>query len=67
MKKSPITYFKGVNREAKRIRWPKKEQFFPSLGVVLCIMVFAAIFLFIEDSASRSIIDTLKSAFESLL
>ena len=44
-------YFKGVFKEGKRIKWPKKDVFLSSLAVVLCITIFAAMFLahFIEN------------------
>ena len=44
-------YFKGVFKEGKRIKWPKRLQFVPAVAVVLCITIFAAIFLALEDYA----------------
>ena len=44
MKGNPITYFRGVAREAKRVWRPKREAFLPAIGVVIAITVFAAIF-----------------------
>lgn len=64
MRGNPITYFKGVGREAKRIRWPKREEFLPAVGVVICIAVFAALFLVLEDLAAGTLIKQLKKAFE---
>ena len=61
---SPVTYFAGVGREAKRIRWPKKDQFLPSIAIVIAVAVFAAVFLVLEDLASGTIIEQLKKAFE---
>jgi len=66
MSKSPINYFKGVGREAKRIKWPRKDQLFPTIGVVICITVFASLFLWLEDSAAYTIIEQLKQAFANL-
>ncbi len=66
MKGTPITYFNGVAREAKRVRWPKKDSFLPALAVVICITVFAAIFLALEDLASGTLIDQLRTAFEAI-
>lgn len=65
MKGSPITYFKGVSREAKRIKWPKKDQFLPAIATVIVIAAFAAIFLSLEDLAAGSIIEAIQNAFSS--
>lgn len=64
MRGNPITYFKGVAREAKRVRWPKREAFLPAVGVVIVITIFAAIFLVLEDLASGTLIEQLQKAFE---
>ena len=64
--KNPINYFKGVGREAKRVRWPKKDQLLPSIAVVLCIVIFAALFLSLEDLAANTIIEQIKQAFKNL-
>ena len=61
---TPVTYFAGVGREAKRIRWPKKDQFLPSIAIVIAVSIFAAIFLVLEDLASGTIIEQLRKAFE---
>ncbi len=66
MKGTPITYFKGVVREGKKIRWPKKEVFLPSIAVVICIAIFAGIFIVLEDLAGGSLIEQLRNAFSSL-
>lgn len=59
-------YFKGVFREGKRIKWPKKDVFLPAVGVVICIALFAAIFLIFEDYASGVLVAQLREAFESI-
>ena len=64
--KKIIGYFKGVGREAKRIKWPKKEAFLASIAVVIGITVFAAIFLVLEDYAGGILVAQLRDAFESL-
>ncbi len=66
MKKNPINYFKGVGREAKRVKWPKKDELLPAIAVVICIMVFTAAFLSLEDLAANKIIELLKQAFANL-
>lgn len=60
---TPIKYMKEVVKEGKRVRWPKREQLWPSVVVVICISLFVAIFLALEDLTAASIISQLKSAF----
>ena len=38
-------YTQEVIKEGKRVRWPKKEVFFPALLTVIIICVFAALVL----------------------
>lgn len=64
--KSVLRYFKGVGREAKRIKWPDRETFIPSMVVVICIAIFAGIFLSLEDLATATILEQLRNAFESI-
>lgn len=64
--KKILRYFKGVGKEAKRIKWPKKEQFVPSIIVVICITIFAGIFLALEDLAANTLLEQLRNAFSSL-
>ena len=47
-------YFKGVVKEGKRVRWPKREVLIPS------IIVFA------EDLAGKQLIDILSDAFKGI-
>jgi len=54
---------KEVVKEGKRIRWPKREELWPAIAVVICITVFVAIFLALEDLTAQSIINQLKQAF----
>jgi preprotein translocase SecE subunit len=59
-------YFKGVGKEARRIRWIKKDAFWGAVLTVIVITTFAAIFLAIEDAAAGTLITQLRNAFESL-
>ncbi len=59
-------YFKGVFKEGKRIKWPKRLQFVPAVAVVLCITIFAAIFLALEDYAGGILVQQLRDAFSSM-
>ena len=60
---TPGKYIKEVGKEAKRVRWPKREQLIPMIIVVIAISVFAAIFLSLEDLTAASMINQLKAAF----
>ncbi len=64
--KSIIRYFKGVGREAKRVKWPESNKFLSAIIVVILIAAFAGIFLSLEDYASSVIIEQLRQAFESI-
>lgn len=64
--KNPINYFKGVYREAKRTRRPKKDQFLPTIAVVVSITLFAAIVLLIEDYVAQYLVQLLRDAFEAI-
>ncbi len=64
--KSILRYFKGVGRETKRIKWPTRETFVPSMIVVICITLFAGIFLALEDYAATIILEQLQKAFEAM-
>lgn len=60
---TPGKYIKEVGKEAKRVRWPKREQLIPMIVVVIVISLFAAIFLSLEDLTAASMINQLKAAF----
>ncbi len=60
---TPAKYVKDVVKEAKRVRWPKREQLLTAIVVVVVISAFAAIFLALEDLTAASMISQLKSAF----
>lgn len=64
--KSILRYFKGVGRETRRIRWPERETFIPSIIVVICIAIFAGVFLSLEDLATATILEQLRNAFEGM-
>ncbi len=56
-------YAKGVVKEGKRVRWPKRDVLIPSIVVVVVIAVLAALILFAEDAAGNRLIQILKEAF----
>ena len=53
----------GVIKEAKRVRWPKREDLIPAFIVVVIIAAFTGLLLFGEDAAGNQLIEILKSAF----
>ena len=59
-------YLKGVVKEGKRVRWPKRDVLIPSIVVVVIIAAFAALILFAEDAAGNRLIQILKDAFASM-
>lgn len=60
---NPHKYMKEVVKEGKRVRWPSRDKLWPAIAVVICISLFAAIFLALEDLTANSIISQLKDAF----
>ena len=60
---NPIKYVKEVAKEGKRIRWPKREILLPTIVVVICISVFVALFLTLEDVTAGSLINQLRNVF----
>ncbi len=60
---TPGKYIKEVGKEAKRVRWPKRDKLVPMIVVVIAISLFAAIFLSLEDLTAASMINQLKAAF----
>ena len=60
---NPIKYTKEVVKEGKRIRWPKRDVLFPTIVVVICISVFVALFLTLEDLTAGSLINQLRNVF----
>ena len=59
----PVKYTREVVKEAKRIRWPKREDLVKTVIVVVVITAFAAIFLSLEDWTAGSMISQLRNAF----
>jgi|LAHS01.1.fsa_nt_gb preprotein translocase SecE subunit len=43
------SYFKGVNQEARRVRWPHKKQLWTAVGVVCVITIVSALVILFED------------------
>ena len=59
-------YAVGVAKEAKRVRWPKREVLIPSIIVVIIIAALTGLLLFAEDLAGKKLIDILSDAFSGI-
>ena len=59
-------YLKGVVKEGKRVRWPKREVLIPSIIVVVIIAAVTGLLLFAEDLAGKQLIDVLSDAFKGI-
>ena len=53
-----------VVKEGKRVRWPKREVFIPSIIVVVIIAAVTGLILTGEDALGKALIDVLKSTFK---
>ena len=60
------SYAKGVVKESKRVRWPKREVLIPSIIVVIIIAAVTGLLLFAEDLAGKELIDILRDAFKNI-
>lgn len=58
------SFAKGVVKEGKRIRWPKRDVLIPSIIVVIIIATVTGLLLFGEDMAGKRLIEILTSAFK---
>ena len=56
----------GVVKEAKRVRWPKREVLIPSIIVVIVIAGITGLLLYGEDVAGRRLIEILTDAFKGI-
>ena len=50
-----------VNKERKRVRWPKADVLIPSIVVVLAISVLVGLVLFGEDLLGQKLIEILSN------
>ncbi len=57
-------YTREVIKEAKRVRWPKRDVFLLALVTTLIICVFAALVLRVEDLVAGELLKALKSVFQ---
>lgn len=59
----PVKYVKEVVKEGKRVRWPKRDDLWKTVVVVVIIALFAALFLALWDYVGAQLINQLKNAF----
>ena len=59
-------YTKEVIKEAKRVRWPKRDVFLLALVTTLVICIFAALVLRLEDLVAGELLKALKEVFKNL-
>lgn len=60
---TPAQYTREVIKEAKRVRWPKKDILIGTIITVVVISVFFALILSLEDLAAGTIYQQLKNIF----
>ena len=61
---TPAQYTREVVKEAKRVRWPKKDILIATIITVVVISDFFAFILTIEDLAAGTLLQQLKAAFK---
>jgi len=61
-----VKYTKEVIKEAKRVRWPKKDVFLFALLTTLIICIFVALVLRLEDLIGMSLMESLRKVFEGV-
>ena len=57
-------YTKEVIKEAKRVRWPKRDVLLLALVTTLVICIFAALILRLEDLVAGELLKALKEVFK---
>jgi preprotein translocase SecE subunit len=56
-------YFRGVNEEARRIRWPDRKTLWKSVAIVLVISIIAALAIALSDWLAVQINRAFRIAF----
>ena len=60
------SYAKGVIKEGKRVRWPKRDTLIPAIIFIVVIAAVTGLLLWGEDVAGNKLIQILKDAFNDL-
>lgn len=55
-KTSPLTFFRQVKAEAKKVTWPTRKETTISTIMVFVMVTIAAIFLFVTDQVVATLI-----------
>ncbi len=56
-------YASGVIKEGRRVRWPKRDELFPSILVVVIIAILAGAILFLWDWLGNTLIQAINNSF----
>jgi preprotein translocase subunit SecE len=56
-KKSPAKFLSDVNKEMKRVSWPKRKELFRYTGIVLSTVVIMALFFWVVDLGISQIVE----------
>ena len=56
-------YFRGVNEEARRVRWPTGQELLKYVLIVLTITIIVALFLYLFDFLAIQINRAFENAF----
>ncbi|NLI94527.1 MAG: preprotein translocase subunit SecE [Erysipelotrichaceae bacterium] len=59
-------YTKEVVKEARRVRWPKREKLISLVSVVIVVVIIAALVLVLEDIAAGYLLGGIEDAFKSI-
>ncbi|MCD8195087.1 MAG: preprotein translocase subunit SecE [Coprobacillus sp.] len=60
-------YASGVIKEGKRVRWPKRDELFTSILVVVIIAIIAGLILFLWDWLGNTIIQAINNSFQQIV
>ncbi len=56
-------YFQGVWKQGKMVRWPKRKELATAVATVLCVVIFVAICLVVDDLIISKLLQDLDGAF----
>ncbi len=60
-------YASGVIKEGRRVRWPKRDELFTSILVVVIIAIIASLILFLWDWLGNTLIQAINGSFEQIV
>lgn len=56
-------YFQGVWKQGEMVRWPKKKDLMSAAMVVIFVVVFAAVWMMIDDFVISKLLQSLDQSF----